>query len=107
MASNTTSVQQLKQAETDIAVLQVRFTNLDEKIDEIKVDLTDIKDDIEENAKTTHTLIKEFQKINVEANSAMARKIQALEKWRWMIMGAGVVIGALGLETISTLFQLG
>jgi anion-transporting ArsA/GET3 family ATPase len=106
MASNTTSVQQLKQAETDIAVLQVRFTNLDEKIDEIKTDLADIRDDMEQNAKNTTDLIKEFQKSNIEAHSDMAEKISALEKWRWMIMGAGVVIGALGLETISTLFQL-
>ena len=107
MASNTTSVQQLKQAETDIAVLQVRFTNLDEKIDEIKNELNDIKDDMGENAKNVNDLIKEFQKDNIEAHNSMSRKIQALEKWRWMIMGAGVVIGALGLETISTLFQLG
>jgi len=107
MSTNTTSVQQLKQAETDIAVLQIRFTNLDEKIDEIKVELSDIRDDMEENAKAINGLIKDFQKENVEAHNSMAGKIQALEKWRWMIMGAGVVIGALGLETISKLFQLG
>jgi anion-transporting ArsA/GET3 family ATPase len=107
MASNTTSVQQLKQAETDIAVLQVRFTNLDEKIDEIKGELADIRDDMEENAKNTTNLIKDFQKDNVDAHNSMSKKIQALEKWRWMIMGAGIVIGALGLETLSALFQLG
>jgi hypothetical protein len=34
----------------------------------------------------------------------MSNKISALEKWRWMIMGAGIVIGSLGSFAVSVLF---
>jgi hypothetical protein len=35
----------------------------------------------------------------------MSEKISALEKWRWMMMGAGVVIGSLGFDTIAKLLK--
>jgi hypothetical protein len=35
----------------------------------------------------------------------MSDKILSLEKWRWMMMGAGVVIGSLGFDTIATLLK--
>ena len=93
-------------AETDIAVLQVQYKNLDEKVDEVKAELKDIRDDMSRNNDATHTLIKEFQNSNVEAHNKMASKISALEKWRWMLMGAGVVIGALGYPAIGKLLGL-
>jgi len=98
------STVQLKQAETEIAVLQVQFKNLDEKVDEVKVELRDMRDDMSKSSEATLTLIKEFQQSNVEAHSKMAGKISLLEKWRWMLMGAGVVIGALGYPAIGKLF---
>jgi chromosome segregation ATPase len=93
-------------AETDIAVLQVQYKNLDEKVDEVKAELKDIRDDMSRNNDATHSLIKEFQQSNVEAHNKMASKISALEKWRWMLMGAGVVIGALGYPAIGKLLGL-
>ena len=104
MAGPTSMPQQLKQAETDIAVLQVRFTNLDEKIAEIKVDINELRDEIEESSEKSTQLLKEFQAENIRAHKEMASKISALEKWKWMIMGAGVVIGALGSFVLSVLF---
>lgn len=98
--------QQLKQAETDIAVLQVRFTNLDEKIGEIKSDLSDIREQMQENSENSTKLIKEFQADNIKSHKEMASKISSLEKWRWMIMGAGIVIGTLGSFVAATLLQL-
>lgn len=104
MAGPTSMPQQLKQAETDIAVLQVRFTNLDEKIAEIKVDINEIKDEIEKSSEKSILLLKEFQVDNTRAHKEMSSKVSALEKWRWMIMGAGVVIGALGSFALGVLF---
>lgn len=104
MAGPTSMPQQLKQAETDIAVLQVRFTNLDDKIAELKTDLSDIRDDIEESSDKSVTLLKEFQAENIRSHKEMANKISSLEKWRWMIMGAGVVIGSLASFVASVLF---
>lgn len=102
--SNATSMQQIKQAETDIAVLQVRFSNLDEKMDDLKVDISDIRAEIKDTSEKSTALIKDFQADNVKSHKEMSNKISALEKWRWMIMGAGVVIGSLGSFAISVLF---
>lgn len=103
--ANLSNMPQLKQAETDIAVLQVQFKTLDEKIDDIKVDLKDIRDSLDDSNANTQEMIKEVQKSNIEAHSSMANKISQLERWRWMMMGAGVVIGALGFETLSKLLK--
>jgi predicted nucleic acid-binding Zn-ribbon protein len=102
--ANPTSMQQIKQAETDIAVLQVRFTNLDEKMDDLKVDISDIRAEIKDTSEKSTALIKDFQADNVKSHKEMSNKISALEKWRWMIMGAGIVIGSLGSFAVSVLF---
>jgi hypothetical protein len=46
-------------------------------------------------------MMKDMQESASEAHKSMANKINALEKWRWMLMGAGVVIGALGWPTLG------
>jgi phage shock protein A len=101
----SSSIQQLKQAETEIAVLQVRFTNLDEKIDDLKTDVNVIREEIKESSETATKLIKEFQADNIASHKEMSEKISDLEKWRWMIMGAGLVIGSLGSFVLSIIFS--
>lgn len=100
------SAVQLQQAETDIAVLQVQFKNLDDKVDEVKTEIRDMRHEMSKNDEETLALIKEFQEINTESHNRMSNKISALEKWRWMLMGAGVVIGALGYPTISKILGM-
>jgi len=101
----SSSTQQLKQAETEIAILQVRFTNLDEKIDELKTDVNSIREDIKESSETATKLIKDFQADNIASHKEMSGKISELEKWKWMIMGAGLVIGSLGSFVLSIIFS--
>lgn len=102
--ANPTSIQQIKQAETEIAVLQVRFTNLDEKIDDLKANISNIRAEIKNNSEKSTALIKDFQADNIKAHKEMSNKISVLEKWKWMIMGAGIVIGSLGSFAVSVLF---
>ena len=78
---STLSVQP-KQTETDIAVLQVQYSNLTEKVDELKTGLKEMRDVIDE-------------KINVESHNEMTKKITALEKWKWMLMGGVVLAGTV------------
>ena len=101
----SSSTQQLKQAETEIAVLQVRFTNLDDKIDDLKTDVNSIREDIKESSETATKLIKDFQADNIASHKEMSEKISELEKWKWMIMGAGLVIGSLGSFVLSIIFS--
>lgn len=92
-------------AETEIAVLQVRIDNVEKKFDDIKEDLKQVDASIQKNYQQTTELLKEMQKNADQAHTALEKKISMLEKWRWMMMGAGIVVGSMGFETLSKLFQ--
>jgi hypothetical protein len=96
----TNPAQQLKQAETNIAVLQVRLSNLEEKIDDIKANLNDLRDDMDTQYDKITDLLKGFQKENTAAHNVMNNKVASLEKWRWMLVGGGTVLGAV-LSTLA------
>lgn len=100
------SVQQQKQTETEIAVLQVQYKNLDEKFDDLKTGLKDLRDHIDSHMETTHNMIKDFQTENKKQHDEVNKKVNALEKWRWMLMGAGVLAGALGWPAVSNLLGM-
>ena len=104
--AQSSSVQQIKQAETEIAVLQVQYGNINEKVDALKTDLKDFRNEIKTQIQETHDLIKGFQDENNAQHDEVNKKISALEKWRWMLMGAGVLAGALGFDTIQKLFGM-
>jgi chromosome segregation ATPase len=95
----------IQQAETDIAVLQVQVENIEEKVSDIKADLKHIQTKIEEHAATQVRLMSSMQDASENAHKSLSDKISALEKWRWMMMGAGVVIGSLGFDTLSKLLK--
>jgi uncharacterized coiled-coil DUF342 family protein len=90
----TLSVQQ-KQTETDIAVLQVQYSNLTEKVDDLKTGLREMRDIINENNTSTQELLTRFQHENAVAHADTNKKITALEKWKWMIMGGGMLLGVV------------
>jgi septal ring factor EnvC (AmiA/AmiB activator) len=100
----TARLSKSKQTETDIAVLQVQVANLDEKIDDLKSDLIEIKDSLKNNAKHNENMIEQLKKENADQHNELAEKVSALEKWRWMLMGAAALAGAMGFQTIQTLF---
>ena len=98
------TVRKLKQTETDIAVLQVQVANLDEKIDDLKSDLTEIKESLKQNAQRNSDMLEEFKKENAEQHNELAEKVSSLERWRWMLMGAAALAGALGWSGIQSIF---
>lgn len=98
-------VQIQRTLETDIAVLQTEFKNLDAKFADIKEDVSNLGIKIDIYAESTHTLLKEFQSENQEQHAVVEEKIQSLEKWRWMIMGAGMGLGALGSAGFDAFFR--
>jgi phage shock protein A len=102
----TSPIQQIQQAETDIAVLKVKLDNLDEKVSEVKAELSEVHEKIEETAEKFTLMMREFQTENMKSHRDMYNKITVLEKWRWMVMGAGIVIGALGSYVASGLLRL-
>jgi len=93
------------QPETEIAVLQIQVKNLEEKIVELKVDLKALHDAIEANAEETRQMLKTMREQDVKEHTELASKISVLEKWRWMMMGAGIIIGSMGFPTVSALLK--
>ena len=104
MATATSRLDKM-QPETEIAVLQIQVKNLEEKIGELKVDLKALHDVIEANADETRRMLKSMREQDVKEHSELAGKISVLEKWRWMMMGAGIIIGSLGFPTLSAILK--
>ena len=90
---------------TDVAVLQVQVQNIEDRVDEIKQDLKDMNASSIKRTEDTHAILKEMKDVSTSAHKSMSDKILALEKWRWMLMGAGIVIGSLGFDTIAKLLK--
>ena len=78
--------------ETDIAVLQVEVRNLSEKVDE--------------HTKTTQQMLREYHAENNRQHNELFTRIVKLENWRWMLMGAGVVLGMGGMMGIEKLLGI-
>jgi predicted RNase H-like nuclease (RuvC/YqgF family) len=93
------------QPETEIAILQFQVKSLEEKIGELKLDVKALHDMIESSAEETRKMLKSMREQDVKEHTELANKVSALEKWRWMLMGAGVVIGSLGFPTLSALVK--
>lgn len=91
--------------DTDIAVLQVQVKHIDLSLAEIKASVRDVHDCLHKNSEETHKLLKEMQETDNISRKAMNEKITALEKWRWMIMGAGIVVGSMGFDTIARMLK--
>ena len=95
----------MPKTETEIAVLQVEVQNITDDIREIKSNIKDIHVEMVKNNDDTRVMLKGMKDASSSAHQAMSDKISSLEKWRWMMMGAGVVIGSLGFDTLAKLLK--
>ena len=95
----------MPKTETDIAVLQVQVKNIEQDVSEIKNSLKEMHECLDRNAHETREMLKEMRDEDNNAHATLGAKVSALEKWRWMMMGAGVVIGSLGFDTIAKLVK--
>jgi hypothetical protein len=60
---------------------------------------------LDRNAEETRELLTNMRNEDVAAHKELGSKVSALEKWRWMMMGAGIVIGSLGFDTVAKLLK--
>lgn len=105
MTTSRASKMPTKKTETDVAVLQVQVQNITDDISEIKADIKGVNASIAKNNEDTHKFLKEMKEASAVAHTAMSDKVDALEKWRWMMMGAGIVLGTFGYDTVAKLLQ--
>ena len=90
-----------------IGIVETKVENLNEKLDNLKVDVKEMHDCLD----NTRDLLAEQLKCMAEASSAqhaeMAKKIAAMEKlkdkWTYATMGGVVVIGWLSAHTSQIL----
>ena len=78
--------------ETDIAVLQTELRTLAEKVDY--------------HTQITQQMMREFQTENNRQHNELFNRIVKLENWRWMLIGAGVILGSSGFAGIEKLLGL-
>jgi hypothetical protein len=80
-----------------ISVVEVQVTNLDEKLDEIKVDVKEMHDCLDRTGNELKSTLKEMHEESCRQHNELAGKIGELEKfktkWTYMIAGAIAVIG--------------
>ena len=101
----TKTVRMPKQAETEIAVLQVKVENIEKDVSEIKQDIRDVHDAQAAKHAETHKMLADMELAAQSAHKSLGEKINALEKWRWMMMGAGIALGALGHNVLGSLLS--
>lgn len=106
MSTPITNAKELREVEKDVAVLNVHYANLESKVDDLKDDVKELDGKIVEYSRLTKEMIESFQEENEQTHDKLFDKVSDLEKWRWMMMGAGIVIGALGWPAVTTLLGM-
>ena len=80
-----------------ISVVEVQVINLDEKLDEIKVDVKEMHDCLDRTGTDLKATLKEMHNESCRQHNELAGKIGELEKfkakWTYMIAGAIAVVG--------------
>jgi predicted nucleic acid-binding Zn-ribbon protein len=92
---------QRRSADVDIAVLQVQYSNIEEKVSDLKAGLKDIRESIQHAVEKTSGEIKAMSDRSELAHNELGVKISRLEKWKWMMMGAGIAIGTVGWNVFT------
>lgn len=102
---NTIKMPRTSKTETEIAVLQIQMKNVEEKVEEVRVQIKEIHDGNDRNAAEVRKMLQDIQDSAQAAHAELGKKIGALEKWRYMMMGAGLAIGYFGFEFVAKLLQ--
>ena len=93
-----------------LGVVETKVENLNEKLDELKVDVKDMHDCLDRTRDSIMDQLAVMHKVNVDQHSDMADKIKDLEqfKTKWVYLSAGA-LAALGwvsghADTLTKIF---
>jgi len=87
--------------ENQVTTINANVEKLEKKIDSNYVTLheriSSLRDDLHNSIEVKHDKVmeklEEQSRSSSSQHAAIAQKVQSLEKWRWMIMGAAIVVG--------------
>ena len=51
-------------------------------------------------------MIKNLSTESTQQHAELSKKVSALEKWKWMVMGGAATAGALGFHVVSKMFGM-
>lgn len=94
-----------------VSVVEVQVANLDEKIDEIKVDVKDTNGRIIDVGAKLEIQLKTMYEASCTQHAELASKISELEKfkmkWMYMILGGIAVLGWISghWDTVKKFFE--
>ena len=93
---------------TQKSVNELLFDKLQQERDQNRIEhekmlssLEDVSDDLKRD-------IEELKKMDADRIASVEKKVDSIEKWRWMLIGGGVVIGAIFstvLGLVKTFFK--
>jgi lipid II:glycine glycyltransferase (peptidoglycan interpeptide bridge formation enzyme) len=97
-----------------VSVVEVQVANLDEKLDDLKVDMKDIHDCLDRTGDTISKTLADMREESSNQHNELAGKIKALEKQKEKLMMYGMVglafiaglgwTGQLNIQTITKFF---
>ena len=86
-----------------IGIVETKVENLNEKLDDLKVDVKDMHDCLDQTRDMLAEQLKCMAEASTIQHAEMAKKIAAMEKlkdkWTYATMGGVVVIGWLSAHT--------
>ena len=94
-----------------LGVVETKVANLDEKLDEIKVDVKEMHDCLDKTRDSVMAKLDDMYGASCDQHSQLAKKISELEgfkqKWIYMTAGGIAVLGFLSghSATFASLFQ--
>lgn len=104
-----------------ISVVEVQVINLDEKLDEIKVDVKEMHDCLDQTGDDLKTALKEMSAASCQqhkeisetlqqTNQALSSRIGEIEKlktkWTYLSLGAAAALGWLGHLDLDKFIKL-
>lgn len=95
-----------------ISVVEVQVANLDEKLDDIKVDVKEMHDCLDRTGETLSKTLADMRQEATDQHNELAGKIKDLEKHKQKLMTYGMVglafiagLGWTGQLNIQTIFK--
>lgn len=86
-----------------IGIVETKVENLNEKLDDLKIDVKDMHDCLDQTRDMLAEQLKCMSETSSTQHAEMAKKIAAMEKlkdkWTYATMGGVVVIGWLSAHT--------
>ena len=86
-----------------LGIVETKVVNLDSKLDELKIDVKEMHDCLDNTRDLLAEKLKEMSEASNRQHAEMASKIVAMEKlkdkWTYATMGGIVVIGWLSAHT--------